>query len=79
MRLRNLTSETKKTRLLGYANHAAYVLEQSMAKTPEKVYELLNQLWAPALSNARIEEGDIRKLMQSEGVTGEVKPHDWRY
>ena len=50
-----------------------------MAKTPERVYELLNQLWAPALSNAKIEESDIRKLMLSEGVTGDVKPHDWRY
>ena len=73
----NLRNE--KARLLGYANHAAYVLEQSMAKTPERVYELLNQLWAPALSNAKIEESDIRKLMLSEGVTGDVKPHDWRY
>lgn len=78
----NLRNE--RARLLGYANHAAYVLEQSMAKTPEKVYELLNQLWAPALSNAKIEESDIKKLMLSEGVTGEaspgdVKPYDWRY
>lgn len=73
----NLRNE--RARLLGYANHAAYVLEQSMAKTPEKVYELLNQLWTPALSNARIEESDIKKLMLAEGVTGEVKPHDWRY
>jgi len=73
----NLRNE--RARLLGYANHAAYVLEQSMAKTPEKVYELLNQLWAPALSNAKIEESDIKKLMLSEGVTDEVKPYDWRY
>lgn len=73
----NLRNE--RARLLGYANHAAYVLEQSMAKTPEKVYELLNQLWAPALSNAKIEGSDIKKLMLSEGVTGDVKPYDWRY
>lgn len=82
IRLANLRNE--KARLLGYANHAAFVLEQSMAKTPEKVYELLNQLWAPALANAKIEAADIRKLMASEGLTGgtppgDVKPHDWRY
>lgn len=77
VRLSNLRNE--KARLLGYRNHAAFVLEQSMAGTPEKVYELLNQLWAPALANARIEEADIKKLMISEGITGEVKPHDWRY
>lgn len=77
IRLSNLRNE--KARLLGYRNHAAFVLEQSMAKTPEKVYELLNQLWAPALANAKIEAGDIKKLMMSEGITEEVKPHDWRY
>lgn len=77
IRLSNLRNE--KARLLGYRNHAAFVLEQSMAKTPEKVYELLNQLWAPALANAKTEAGDIKKLMMSEGITGEVKPHDWRY
>lgn len=77
IRLSNLRNE--KARLLGYPNHAAFVLEQSMAKTPGKVYELLNQLWTPALANARIEEADIKKRMISEGVTGEVQPHDWRY
>ncbi|MBX2953780.1 MAG: M3 family metallopeptidase [Leadbetterella sp.] len=77
IRLSNLRNE--RARLLGYANHAAFVLEQSMAKTPEKVYELLNQLWAPALSNAKIEAADIQKLMASEGIPGDVKPHDWRY
>lgn len=73
----NLRNE--KARLLGYSNHAAYVLEQSMAKTPEKVYELLNQLWTPALSNAKVEAGDIKKLMLSEGIADDVKPYDWRY
>ncbi len=77
--IRESNLRNERARLLGYANHAAYVLEQSMAKTPEKVYELLNQLWAPALSNAKIEGSDIKKLMLSEGITGDVKPHDWRY
>ncbi|ADQ19226.1 peptidyl-dipeptidase Dcp [Leadbetterella byssophila DSM 17132] len=77
LQLANLRNE--KARLLGYANHAAYSLEQTMAKTPEKVYELLQQLWAPALSNAKIEEADILKMMESEGVAGPVQPYDWRY
>ncbi len=77
--IRESNLRNQRARLLGYKNHAAYVLEQSMAKTPEKVYELLNQLWSPALANARIEENDIQKLMRAEGVTGPVQPHDWRY
>lgn len=77
IKLANLRNE--KARLLGYKNHAAYSLEQTMAKTPEKVYELLNQLWAPALGNARIEEADILKMMLAEGLEGPVQPYDWRY
>lgn len=73
----NLRNE--RARLLGYKNHAAYVLEESMAKTPEKVYELLDQLWKPALSNAKMETADIQALMGKAGVSGTVKPHDWRY
>jgi peptidyl-dipeptidase Dcp len=75
--LANLRNQ--RARLLGYKNHAEYGLEQTMAKSPEKVYELLNQLWAPAVSNARVEEADIQKMMQAEGVEGPVKPYDWRY
>src|SRR5690606_33223929 len=32
----------EKARLLGYANHAAFVLDEKMAKTPEKVMAFLN-------------------------------------
>lgn len=77
LQLANLRNE--KARLLGYKNHASYSLEQTMAKTPEKVYELLNQLWSPALGNARVEEADILKVMQADGVEGPVQPYDWRY
>ena len=31
-------------RLLGYKTHAHYVLEERMAKTPEKVIDFLNDL-----------------------------------
>ncbi len=75
--LANLRSE--KARLLGYASHAAYVLEERMAKTPENVYTLLDQLWAPALEKAKAEEADIKKMMVADGIKDEVQPYDWRY
>lgn len=69
----------KKARLLGYASHADYVLEESMAKTPAKVYELLNNLWAPALENAKKETAAIQELMDKDGIKDTVQPYDWRY
>lgn len=73
----NLRSERAK--LLGYESHAAYVLEERMAKTPENVYTLLDQLWEPALAKAKQEETDIKELMRKDGINDEVQPYDWRY
>ncbi len=77
IQMANLRGE--KARLLGYKNHAAYVLEESMAKTPEKATELLNKLWKPALEKSKQETADIKKMMAADGVSGEVQPYDWRY
>jgi len=70
---------SEKARLLGYASHAHYVLEERMAKTPENVYSLLDQLWKPALEKAKAEEADIKKMMVADGIKDEVQPYDWRY
>jgi peptidyl-dipeptidase Dcp len=69
----------QKARLLGYKSHANYVLEESMAKTPENVNKLLNDLWKPALEIAKTEAWDIQKMMAKDGIKGAVQPYDWRY
>ncbi|WP_277014498.1 M3 family metallopeptidase [Flavobacterium lindanitolerans] len=77
VKLANIRGE--KARLLGYKSHAAYVLEESMAKNPENVAKLLNDLWKPALAIAKTEASDIQKMMEKDGVKDKVKPYDWRY
>jgi len=69
----------QKARLLGYKSHSNYVLEESMAKTPENVNKLLNDLWKPALEIAKTEASDIQKMMVKNGIKGAVQPYDWRY
>jgi peptidyl-dipeptidase Dcp len=69
----------QKARLLGYKSHANYVLEESMAKTPENVNKLLNDLWKPALEIAKTEASDIQKMMAKDRIKGAVQPFDWRY
>ena len=69
----------QKARLLGYKSHSNYVLEESMAKTPENVNKLLNDLWKPALEIAKTEASDIQKMMIKDGIKGAVQPYDWRY
>ncbi|WP_140938024.1 M3 family metallopeptidase [Sphingobacterium lumbrici] len=69
----------EKAKLLGYPSHAAYVLEESMASDPKNVYELLNKLWTPALTKAKIEAEDIQKEIYATKDTFKVAPYDWRY
>ncbi|TDD76383.1 M3 family metallopeptidase [Flavobacterium caseinilyticum] len=69
----------QKARLLGYKSHSNYVLEESMAKTPENVNKLLKDLWKPALEIAKTEAADIQKMMAKDGIKGAVQPFDWRY
>lgn len=69
----------EKANLLGYKTFADYSLEETMAKNPEGVYDLLNKLWIPALAKAKEEEAEIKKMMEAEGIEGEVQPYDWRY
>lgn len=69
----------EKANLLGFKTFADYSLEETMAKNPEGVYDLLNKLWVPALAKAKEEEADIKKMMTADGISGEVQPYDWRY
>lgn len=77
IKIANLRLE--KAKLLGYASHAAYVLEESMAETPANVNNLLNKLWTPALAKAKAESADIQKEIEAEGGNFAVAPYDWRY
>jgi len=69
----------ERARLLGYPTHAAYVLSDNMAETPERVYDLLDRVWAPALAVAARERADMQALMNAEGVAGKLEGWDWRH
>jgi len=73
------TLRAEKASLLGYLSHAAYVLEESMAKTPDQVYDLLNSLWKAALPIAKLEEADMQKVMDSEANADQLEAWDWFY
>ena len=70
---------SEKAKLLGYATWADYVLDENMAKRPERVYALLRQLWAPALAVARKEAADLQEAVRKDGKDFSLEPWDWRY
>ncbi len=69
----------ERANLLGYPTHAHYVLDDTMASTPEAVYDLLDKVWAPAIEVAQQEAADIQKMIAEEGHDFELEPWDWRY
>ncbi|MEO3870521.1 M3 family metallopeptidase [Nonomuraea sp. B12E4] len=60
--------------LLGFPNHAAYIVADQTAKTVEAVEEMLGQLVGPAVRNARKE---AEALAEQAGF--EIEPWDWSY
>jgi peptidyl-dipeptidase Dcp len=69
----------ERAKLLGHATHAHYVLERNMAKTPDKVYELLNQLWKAALEVTKAEAAALQEMLGKEIPGAELEPWDWWY
>ena len=69
----------KRAQIMGAESAADYILEDRMAKTPEAVYNLLDQIWKPALKAAKAEAADMKKIMAKEGANHEFEAWDWRY
>ncbi len=69
----------EKAQLMGYQNYAEMALEQRMAKTPEAVYALLDEVWKPAVKKAQEELQDIRREIRKEGHSFEPAGWDYMY
>ncbi|UCC75206.1 MAG: M3 family metallopeptidase [Gemmatimonadota bacterium] len=76
-RMASLRAERAK--LMGYESHAGYVLSDNMAENPERVYELLDQIWQPALRVAGAERDALQEMMQTDGIEDDLEGWDWRY
>lgn len=67
----------ERARLLGYKNHAEYLLGRNMARVPAKVYSLLDQLWKPSLEMAKRELGELQALIDKGRDHFKLQPWDW--
>lgn len=67
----------QRAKLLGYATPADFILENTMAKTPQKVREFLTSVWEPALAQAKKERAELQKLMDADGKGEKLEAWDW--
>ena len=69
----------ERAKLLGYRTHADIVLETRMAKTPDNVLNLLNNLLERSLPVAKRERDEMQKIADVGGGNFKIEPHDWWY
>ena len=70
----------EKGELMGYTNYAEYSLENTMAKTPENVYDFLKSLIAQYKPKADAETRAIEEFArQTEGGDFQLQPYDRFY
>lgn len=69
----------EKARLLGYETYAAYVLEERMAGTQQRVQLFLDELLERAIEPAHNEVKGVVDFARSEGADYELMPWDYAY
>ncbi len=74
-----LALRDERARLLGYDSFAAYKLETEMAGTPERVRDLLMEVWTHARSSADRDGERLTEMLHADGIAGPLEPWDWRY
>lgn len=69
----------KKANILGYETFAHYQLEERMAKTPEKVFKLLEDLLSYSVPVAKKEAAEFQKLLDKDEKGAKLEAWDMYY
>ena len=76
---KTLELRAEKAKLLGYASYAALKLDDTMAKTPEAVFGLLDPVWDKAREKAAEDQVQLQRLAAAEGHNHAIAGWDWRH
>ena len=68
-----------RARLLGYPTHAAWRMQDTMAKTPDNAMNLMMKVWPAAVARVKEEVADQQALANKLGQKITIEPWDYRY
>jgi len=74
-----LQLRAERAKLLGFASHAHWILDNNMAKTPDAAMALMMKVWKAAVARAREEIADMQAVADGEGTGIRIEPWDYRY
>ncbi|NJD09038.1 MAG: M3 family metallopeptidase [Gemmatimonadetes bacterium] len=69
----------ERAKLLGYATHANWRMEDTMAGTPERANELMLTVWPAAVARVREEVADMQTIAARQGATLTIEPWDYLF
>jgi peptidyl-dipeptidase Dcp len=69
----------QRAKLLGYPSHAAWKLEDQMAKTPQAALAFMDALVPVATAKTRGEATDIQRLIDAQKGGYTLEPWDWDF
>ncbi len=69
----------ERAKMLGFNNHAEFILDKNMAKESKQVFELLDKIWTAAIPVAKKEAEDLQTMIKKEGKNFKLEPWDWWY
>ncbi|HEY2462556.1 MAG TPA: peptidyl-dipeptidase Dcp [Steroidobacteraceae bacterium] len=69
----------QRARLLGFASHAAWKLEDQMAKTPETALQFMDALAPAATAKAASEAKDIQDVIDAQKAGFTLRAWDWDF
>ena len=76
---RQLALSAEKAKLLGYESYAALKLDNTMAKTPKAVMDLLEPVWRKARDKAAADQKELERIAADAGSNHPIAGWDWRY
>ena len=78
-----LALRAERAKLLGFTTHAHWILDDSMAKAPDRAMALMKQVWTAATARVREEVAAMQAIADQandgKGAGHKIAPWDYRY